>query len=245
MSPIYFIQPEEGGLMKIGFANDPTRRLRELQTGSPLRLRLVAEVPGTIEDERALHRHFRHLRERHEWFRPVPELRVYLARQLGAAPEGFKLEGAPRAVCVICGGHSDLHRGWDQHPVCRSCAYYALFGWDRPEWGADRSTVEGWRFDLCDQLEREAGRMIKREHAWLADRLSPPPNEAARAMGTAIDGRATPASIGRAATGGPGAAARADLTREALPEERARAPKQLAAAGAARAISGPERRSRT
>jgi hypothetical protein len=77
---VYFIQAEALGLIKIGSAINADKRLTALQSGCPDRLRLVAFV-GTddvIATERAMHRHFRHHREHHEWFRPGADLMAYI-----------------------------------------------------------------------------------------------------------------------------------------------------------------------
>lgn len=73
-SAIYFVAAQNSGLIKIGVACDPVSRLRDLQVGSPERLRLLAVTPGTAADERALHQRFSAHREHGEWFRPAPEV---------------------------------------------------------------------------------------------------------------------------------------------------------------------------
>jgi hypothetical protein len=75
---VYFIGAENG-LVKIGWAVSPGLRLASLQTGSPLRLRLLASKPGSRTDESDLHRRFAHLRVHGEWFKPDDELHAYLA----------------------------------------------------------------------------------------------------------------------------------------------------------------------
>ena len=80
---IYFIQPEGGGLIKIGRADDPERRLRELQCGSPVKLRLCGFHEATCDMENRLHFLFGEYREHGEWFRPCPQL----AEIAGAIPD--------------------------------------------------------------------------------------------------------------------------------------------------------------
>jgi hypothetical protein len=60
---IYFIQSGEDGPIKIGFSNQPDRRLPELQTGNPRAL-----IPGDTSVERQLHTRFEPARIRGEWF---------------------------------------------------------------------------------------------------------------------------------------------------------------------------------
>lgn len=73
---IYFIQAEGVGHIKIGFTDseDAGVRLATLQTGSPVQLRLIGTIPGTVEDEKNLHRRFASECVHGEWFKPVPHL---------------------------------------------------------------------------------------------------------------------------------------------------------------------------
>lgn len=71
---IYFILQEEdrseelGGFIKIGVARNPRARLRELQTGNPRLLRLIALCRGDLETEKWLHQELVSYRSRGEWF---------------------------------------------------------------------------------------------------------------------------------------------------------------------------------
>ena len=59
------------GLLKIGHTKgDPQKRIAQLQTGSPHRIRLVhaIAVPNPLAVERRLHRHFAAVRKQGEWF---------------------------------------------------------------------------------------------------------------------------------------------------------------------------------
>lgn len=71
---IYFVQAEHGGPIKIGRADKPEERLRDLQIGNPYRLRLTRTVEGVRIDEWRLHRLFAPLRLQGEWFKPHPVL---------------------------------------------------------------------------------------------------------------------------------------------------------------------------
>ncbi|MBD2019194.1 GIY-YIG nuclease family protein [Leptolyngbya sp. FACHB-36] len=70
---VYLIRAGRGNLYKIGVAIDPTRRLAQLQTGSPHRLSLVAakRYRDPYQRESTLHRQYRAYRVRDdgEWFR--------------------------------------------------------------------------------------------------------------------------------------------------------------------------------
>lgn len=71
---IYFVQADEGGPIKIGRADDPATRLKELQTGNPSLLILRRCVIDSPDYEWVLHRLFSDFRIRGEWFQPHPVL---------------------------------------------------------------------------------------------------------------------------------------------------------------------------
>lgn len=63
----YFIQSECGGPIKVGFTKGrPQQRLMELQTGSPLKLKLVGWMEGN--SEREVHAQLHWARLHGEWF---------------------------------------------------------------------------------------------------------------------------------------------------------------------------------
>lgn len=66
---IYFIRQGLLGNVKIGSTSDPVKRLKQLQTGQPVRLRLMRLVKGERAEEMALHKTFSHLRLTGEWFK--------------------------------------------------------------------------------------------------------------------------------------------------------------------------------
>jgi hypothetical protein len=45
---VYFVRPVGGGLIKIGWAVDPVRRCKQLQTSSPAPLPIVGLRPGNV-----------------------------------------------------------------------------------------------------------------------------------------------------------------------------------------------------
>jgi len=70
---IYAVRPTGAqGPVKIGACTNPARRLRMLNTGSPVRLEMVASMPGSIELERRIHKALTAVRERGEWFTHGP-----------------------------------------------------------------------------------------------------------------------------------------------------------------------------
>lgn len=75
---VYFIQPVDGGPVKIGKSEDPRKRLREIQTGHPAKLQIVGLIDGDESLERELHRKFAHLRLEGEWFALENDLLEYI-----------------------------------------------------------------------------------------------------------------------------------------------------------------------
>lgn len=67
---LYFVQTELTGAVKIGVADDPRSRLRELQCGNHETLRIAAAWKTHAGLERFVHKHLRAMRIRGEWFRP-------------------------------------------------------------------------------------------------------------------------------------------------------------------------------
>lgn len=83
---IYFLQAEVVGHIKIGVTESKNaQRLKDLQTGSPLRLHLVGYLKGNhpIQIEHRLHTSFQSARLHGEWFRPVPELLDFIRQHSG------------------------------------------------------------------------------------------------------------------------------------------------------------------
>lgn len=77
---VYFIQSEIGGPIKIGYSNDPNRRLNEIQNMSPFRLQILGTIPGNMELEASFHQKFASDRLWGEWFEPsVPLLKIITA----------------------------------------------------------------------------------------------------------------------------------------------------------------------
>jgi hypothetical protein len=76
---VYFIGGRRGAV-KIGFTTQtPAVRLAALQTGSPVRLFVLATMPGRERDEQAVQMHFKASRLHGEWFRRTLELRAFIA----------------------------------------------------------------------------------------------------------------------------------------------------------------------
>jgi hypothetical protein len=73
---IYFAEAIGVGNIKIGHTDkdDALERLAELQTGSPVPLRLLGTMPGDMLVEKDLHRRFASSRVHGEWFTPSADL---------------------------------------------------------------------------------------------------------------------------------------------------------------------------
>lgn len=76
---VYFLRLGDEGPIKIGFAQDLSRRLSSMRTGTPQEVVLLAAMPGTLADEEALHARFAHLRRKREWFEPGEDLLAFIA----------------------------------------------------------------------------------------------------------------------------------------------------------------------
>jgi hypothetical protein len=76
---VYFIGSDEG-MIKIGVAGDPKARLRDLQAGSPVKLRILATTTGGQAGEGAYHKRFADLRAHGEWFERHDDILAEIAR---------------------------------------------------------------------------------------------------------------------------------------------------------------------
>lgn len=65
---VYLIQCVESGAVKIGHADDPVKRLAQLQTGNPGTLALLGSFRGGAVEEGELHTRFAGDRLQGEWF---------------------------------------------------------------------------------------------------------------------------------------------------------------------------------
>lgn len=74
---IYFIRLGNK-FIKIGYSVNPSERLKELQTGSPVKLHLQATLEGSFQTEKGLHDLFKHLRTKGEWFRYTDEIKYFI-----------------------------------------------------------------------------------------------------------------------------------------------------------------------
>jgi hypothetical protein len=89
---VYFVTPADRSMVKIGVSCNPEHRLSGLMTWSPVPLEILAFVPGTANDERALHRRYLRQHSHREWFRSTPEMLADIAAisRFGELPTAFR-----------------------------------------------------------------------------------------------------------------------------------------------------------
>jgi len=79
---VYFILDEKSNAVKIGHTKGPiVDRIVEIQVGNPNELRIIAVIPewSSIKHrEKRLHRKFKDLNTRGEWFRYEDEIRSFI-----------------------------------------------------------------------------------------------------------------------------------------------------------------------
>lgn len=79
MSWVYFIRAARLGIVKIGRASCPERRLQQLATASAVPLTLVGAVAGGAADERWMHCRFASHHLHGEWFVERDDLAAYVS----------------------------------------------------------------------------------------------------------------------------------------------------------------------
>ena len=65
---LYLIQSSNTGMIKIGRSKTPSKRLKQLQTGNPNKLKLVASFKDQGWMEKNLHERLKDYRQEGEWF---------------------------------------------------------------------------------------------------------------------------------------------------------------------------------
>ncbi len=97
---VYFIQADENGPIKIGYtADDPKKRLGQLQTGNASALKLLGAIKGTSSRERELHAALAEWRMQGEWFQSHPTVLATIQAALSAADPQ---EDTCRTHCLHC-----------------------------------------------------------------------------------------------------------------------------------------------
>lgn len=69
---VYVIHAVGTNRIKVGHTLTPEARLKDLQTGSPFPLRMLACWPGSVTIERRIHTALAEFRQAGEWFAPPP-----------------------------------------------------------------------------------------------------------------------------------------------------------------------------
>jgi hypothetical protein len=94
---IYFVQPTDGGPIKIGTTTNLDGRLRQLEAGYGTPLAVLATIEGGRKEESEIHARFAHLRlRRTEQFRPAPELLAFIGRPLLVDANPDSVEAMPQ-----------------------------------------------------------------------------------------------------------------------------------------------------
>ena len=76
---VYFIQPKQGGPIKIGMSNDVQRRLDLFEPMNPYPLKCLGVIrTGGARLEKSLHNQFQNSRLHGEWFGPTDDLLEYI-----------------------------------------------------------------------------------------------------------------------------------------------------------------------
>jgi hypothetical protein len=122
---VYFIRAGEDGPIKIGFADDAATRLRELQTGNHLDLRIVATREGGRTQEALLHDYLDEDCIRGEWFRPTERVLAVVGgaevpsppEQQARAPHLLDHLGGNSFICRTLGLKPSAVSMWRKHGV--------------------------------------------------------------------------------------------------------------------------------
>jgi hypothetical protein len=104
---IYFMQPVDGGPVKIGCSGNVEARRGQLESYYKESLVVLATFPGDRKTERETHARFAHLRlGRTEQFRPAPELMEFIGLPPSADHGDVEAmappEDAPRNLILRC-----------------------------------------------------------------------------------------------------------------------------------------------
>ena len=119
---VYFIQADESGPIKIGFtADDPLRRLNQLQTGNASTLKLLGSIKGTAVEEKELHAELSEWRLQGEWFEPHPTVLGTIQNAL--ARSATTKQCLHCSFCFRCehDGPEIMMRGPAEANICEAC----------------------------------------------------------------------------------------------------------------------------
>lgn len=103
---IYFLQPVDGGPVKIGRTDNLDARRKQLEAHYGCQLALLATMPGDKEEESEIHERFREIRfGRTEQYRPTSELMAFIGKPL------------------LVGANSDSVEAMESHSKALLCAF--------------------------------------------------------------------------------------------------------------------------
>ena len=78
---VYYIQEDMDGNIKIGWSEDPIKRLSQHQTSNSRELRMLVYVKGSPDYEKEIHRKFQTSKTTGEWFKPDKKLLVHIEKE--------------------------------------------------------------------------------------------------------------------------------------------------------------------
>jgi len=78
---VYYIQEEMDGNIKIGWSEDPIKRLQQHQTSNSRELRMLVYVKENPDYEKEIHRKFQTSKTQGEWFKPDKRLLVHIEKE--------------------------------------------------------------------------------------------------------------------------------------------------------------------
>ena len=136
----YIYAIECNARIKIGFSEDPARRLNKIASDAPFPCELLGYWPGTVADELSVHDKFKSVRLHGEWFAATVDLMEFIAavsvqkappskqHKLAAPPVGAEdIENWPAIIKRI-----QYRMDWTQRDMCR-------------ETGLHQSMLSKWR----------------------------------------------------------------------------------------------------
>lgn len=194
---IYFIQADGIGHIKIGFTDgeDASSRLATLQTGSPVPLRVLHTMPGTLEDEKNLHRRFASAGVGGEWFKPTSEMLALIPDSRQMKCEDGEVIGRSVSIRVLSVGRKQFSKSllgqlaetmcidwgaafehWEDEGGCELKDYYCgvfdIWGWvvggSMPRETGHGIDYHGYRwiiFESQGRLYKDRDYQIS-EHLW-------------------------------------------------------------------------------
>lgn len=106
VSEVYAVEAPGLGMIKFGFSGFAARRLLELQTACPIRLKPLAIIRGNRDFEQWIHARLGGHRAHGEWFRDCPEVR-HVVREMRRYQSPKVLEHAERRLSIFFNENPD------------------------------------------------------------------------------------------------------------------------------------------